>query len=299
MDKQYWILINNELLGPYTALEIIDLNLLDSTPITDNLDNERWKTVGSIDFNVSEADEKKPEGENNRHDSHTLRMDGGCYQFYYKQNNTEHGPRTARQMLKLNLSVDTPVSESSLNGQWFVAGNFDFQSLSEDENDIKATSRRLANKNATTGAIWLIAGLVVTYISFNSNFFGGGIIAIGAIIWGFIRLVSGIFGDDGLTDEERKRIYEYEDTEASDDKEPHEDTDTTLSQEKQIELYAELGLSPDASDSEVRKAYRIMAKQYHPDRHGNLNGKDREELVARFRNITEAFELIKQIRNMK
>lgn len=58
MDKQYWILINNELLGPYTALEIIDLNLLDSTPITDNLDNERWKTVGSIDFNVSEADEK-------------------------------------------------------------------------------------------------------------------------------------------------------------------------------------------------------------------------------------------------
>ena len=29
--------------------------------------------------------------------------------------------------------------------------------------------------------------------------------------------------------------------------------------------YKVLGLSPDASDEEVKKAYRRLAKQYHPE----------------------------------
>jgi DnaJ family protein C protein 11 len=35
------------------------------------------------------------------------------------------------------------------------------------------------------------------------------------------------------------------------------------------ELYAVLNLSPEASDEEIRKAYRQWAQAYHPDKYQN------------------------------
>lgn len=52
--------------------------------------------------------------------------------------------------------------------------------------------------------------------------------------------------------------------------------------------YKILGVSPDATDEEIKKAYRRLAKQYHPDR----NPGD-AEAARRMQEINDAYEQIK------
>ena len=52
--------------------------------------------------------------------------------------------------------------------------------------------------------------------------------------------------------------------------------------------YRVLGVSPDASDEEIKKAYRRLAKEYHPDR----NPGD-EAAAAKMQEINAAYEQIK------
>ena len=52
--------------------------------------------------------------------------------------------------------------------------------------------------------------------------------------------------------------------------------------------YKVLGISPDATDEEVKKAYRAMAKKYHPD----LNPGDKNA-EQKMKEINEAYDRIK------
>ena len=52
--------------------------------------------------------------------------------------------------------------------------------------------------------------------------------------------------------------------------------------------YKVLGVSPDASDEEIKRAYRRMAKKYHPD----LNPGD-QEAARRMQEVNAAYEQIK------
>jgi len=54
------------------------------------------------------------------------------------------------------------------------------------------------------------------------------------------------------------------------------------------DYYAILGVERDSDEAELKKAYRKMAMQYHPDR----NGGD-AEAEARFKEITEAYEVLR------
>jgi len=54
------------------------------------------------------------------------------------------------------------------------------------------------------------------------------------------------------------------------------------------DFYATLGVARDASDDDIKKAYRKLAMQWHPDRNGG--SKDAEE---KFKTITEAYDVLR------
>ncbi|CAI8589150.1 unnamed protein product [Vicia faba] len=56
------------------------------------------------------------------------------------------------------------------------------------------------------------------------------------------------------------------------------------------ELYAVLNLSPEASDEEIRKAYRQWAQLYHPDKYQSPNLKD--AATENFQRVCEAYEIL-------
>jgi len=61
------------------------------------------------------------------------------------------------------------------------------------------------------------------------------------------------------------------------------------------QAYSILGLNQNASESEVKKAYRSLAKKYHPDilNANNVSESELKAGVEKFRQINAAYEIIK------
>ena len=63
--------------------------------------------------------------------------------------------------------------------------------------------------------------------------------------------------------------------------------------------YKVLQITQDATDDEVKKAFREMAKKYHPDRVASLGDDIRKAAERKFQKVNEAYETIKHERGMK
>ena len=59
-----------------------------------------------------------------------------------------------------------------------------------------------------------------------------------------------------------------------------------------------LGISPSATDDEVRTAYRKMAMKNHPDKVATLGPDVQKAAAEKFRQVQEAYESIKKERGM-
>ena len=62
--------------------------------------------------------------------------------------------------------------------------------------------------------------------------------------------------------------------------------------------YAVLGISPNATDDEVKSAYRRMAMKNHPDKVSTLGPEVQKAAEEKFRQVQEAYETIKRQRGM-
>lgn len=54
--------------------------------------------------------------------------------------------------------------------------------------------------------------------------------------------------------------------------------------------YQILGVSRDATDDEIKKAYRALSRKYHPD--ANINNPNKEQAEAKFKEVQQAYQQI-------
>jgi DnaJ like chaperone protein len=62
------------------------------------------------------------------------------------------------------------------------------------------------------------------------------------------------------------------------------------------EHYTRLGLTPEASDADIKRAFRQLAAIHHPDRVAHLGAGAVEQASRRFQEIREAYDKLRQLR---
>ena len=68
---------------------------------------------------------------------------------------------------------------------------------------------------------------------------------------------------------------------------------------KKYDPYEILGITADASDGDVERAYRRLIAQYHPDRLGGVAPEIRQQAEDKAREINAAYERIQKSRRQR
>lgn len=60
------------------------------------------------------------------------------------------------------------------------------------------------------------------------------------------------------------------------------------------DVYEILGISKDASESEIKKAYRKAAMKYHPDKFSGASEEERKQAEEKFKEINDAYQVLSE-----
>lgn len=63
-----------------------------------------------------------------------------------------------------------------------------------------------------------------------------------------------------------------------------------------MDHYKVLGLSTNATRDEIKEAFRNLAVKYHPDKHSQSSNTVRENATLRFKQVSEAYEILSDYR---
>uniref|UniRef100_A0A6M2DFZ9 DnaJ homolog subfamily C member 7 n=1 Tax=Xenopsylla cheopis TaxID=163159 RepID=A0A6M2DFZ9_XENCH len=71
-----------------------------------------------------------------------------------------------------------------------------------------------------------------------------------------------------------------------------QDAKVALKRSKRKDYYKILGIEKNASDDEIKKAYRKRALVHHPDRHASASEAERKEQEKKFKEVGEAYSVL-------
>ena len=72
----------------------------------------------------------------------------------------------------------------------------------------------------------------------------------------------------------------------------HGTSDTATAAQKRREAFDILGLPPESSPEAIKKRYRELAREHHPDRYATMGEEMQKTATKRFQVIQEAYDYI-------
>ena len=87
-----------------------------------------------------------------------------------------------------------------------------------------------------------------------------------------------------------KKVYQMD--KSRENRELLRETEVALKRSKRKDYYKILGVSKNATDDEMKKAYRKQALKFHPDRHSHASEEEKKANEVKFKEVGEAYAIL-------
>jgi len=95
-----------------------------------------------------------------------------------------------------------------------------------------------------------------------------------------------------IDDLDRAMELEKDETAARSLQQKKQKAEVLLRRSKRKDLYAMLGVTSEATEAEIKSAYKKSALKWHPDRHSSKSEEEKAEAENKFKSIGEAYEVL-------